>query len=479
MKLMIQRLAHEMQGAPGTVFVVGAGTGAELPLWRELTCPRLVLAEAHPKQAEELARRIHPARNEEVWAQAIVANPATHATLQILNNPLYSSLQSPNELTRHYPNLRVTDQVKVAARSLGESIESLTLDAASAHLLVIDAPGQAWNLLSTTPVRLLQLFACIVVRCGLTPLYAGDRGRSDITGLLENAGFDVELDDPDAIHPRATVLLKRNDIRVKVSRLEAQLRKREDEYATKVKLGAERDARLQQITQERDEQATLISRHKAELDEANKTLTEQQKAIADQQEMVQTLTAERDTQTKLAAEHMAELDKITKALAGQEESTRGLPEQIQKLTGERDTQAKLAEQRKAEQGKALDALTEHQKQTAATEQKLETQVEKIKSELETSQKSNVALRQELASAKQTVSLSVKLQTLREADLTDLQSRYRTLLEQYESQRDLLVKLNDKLSAASGYFHLLSSGETAHNSARSDPSNHISRQNDSP
>src|SRR3546814_13863244 len=103
-----------MQGTPGTILVVGAGTGAEIPLWRELASPHLVLVEAHPRQAEELARRISPAHHEEVWPLAIVATPAAHATLQILNNPLYSSLKPPPELTRYYPNLRVLGPAELA-----------------------------------------------------------------------------------------------------------------------------------------------------------------------------------------------------------------------------------------------------------------------------------------------------------------------------------------------------------------------------
>ncbi len=628
MKLMIQRLAHEMQGAPGTVFVVGAGSGAELPLWRELASPHLVLAEAHPRQVEELLRRTDPARNEEVWAQAIVATPATHATLQTLNNPLYSSLQPPNELTRHYPNLRVTGQVNVAARPLGESIESLMLDAASAHLLVIDAPGQAWDLLSATPVRLLQQFACIVVHCGIAPLYAGDRGRSDITDLLEKAGFDVGLDDPDAIYPQATVLLKRNDIRVKISRLEAQLRKREDQYAAQVKRGVERDARLEQLTREYDEQAALVSGHKAaldqanqnaaeqqklaadrqtqlqkltieydrqeklaaqykaeldevrkalaeqqesvadqqeriqtltaerdaqtrlaaqhmaaldqakrhaaeqqklaadrqtqlqkltieydrqeklaaqykaELDEAGKALAEQQKSVADQQERVQTLTAERDAQTRLAAQHMAELDKATKAfteqqklvanqaeklsgerdaqarlatqykaerdqankaLAEQQKSVVDQQERIQTLTAERDAQAELATEHKAERGKVTQSFTEYQMQTTGIQKQLEARVSELENKLQTSLESGSALHDELSAAKQTVTLSIKSQALREADLKDLQDRYRVLLGSYQNQHELLTRLSNKLNAASSYFHLLSSEDISRES----------------
>lgn len=348
MKLLIQRLADEMRANPGTILVVGAGTGAEVPFWRKLASPHLVLVEAHPQQAEELARRVIPAHNEEVWPLAIVGTPAAHATLQILNNPLYSSLKTPQGLTRYYPNLRVVGQAEVAARSLSESIESLALDASNTHLLVVDAPGQAWDLLSATPARLLQSFACIIVRCGTEPLYAGDKGRGDIAELLQRAGFDVELDDPDAIYPQTAVLLKRNDIRVRITQLETQLRQREDEYAAQVKLGVERDARLQELTREQHEQANLVAQHEASLDKASRQLAEQHKLVGDRQAQLQKLTQERDEQVKLAQQYKAELDKVNHGLAEQQKSANDHQAQFQKLTQERDEQAKLAAQYKAE-----------------------------------------------------------------------------------------------------------------------------------
>ena len=70
------------------------------------------------------------------------------------------------------------------------------------------------------------------------------------------------------------------------------------------------------------------------------------------------------------------------------------------------------------------------------------------------------LKQELIEARQTVSLSIKLQTLREADLKDLQGRYQTSLSIQERQHQMLVKLGERLSVASSYFHQLVDAQAA-------------------
>lgn len=311
MSVLIQRLA-QLQQSLGTILVVGAGVGTDLPAWRELHGERLILAEAHPRQAEELARRVESSRGEDVWPLAIVATPTKQATLQILNNPLHSSLKPPVGLAQHYPNLRVIAQTEITARSLDESVESLTLATNHLHLLVLDAPGQAGELLTNTPPQVLQAFTWIIVHCGVEPLYADDKGLSDVTSLLRDIGFDIEAEDPEAIYPQATILLKRNDMRVEINHLKTRLRKRDEECAAQTNLAAERDKQLQKLTQERDENAKLADQHKAELDQATQQTTEQQKIAADRQAQLQKVTHERDEQAQLATKHKAELDKANK-----------------------------------------------------------------------------------------------------------------------------------------------------------------------
>jgi len=64
------------------------------------------------------------------------------------------------------------------------------------------------------------------------------------------------------------------------------------------------------------------------------------------------------------------------------------------------------------------------------------------------------LLRELEQARQGVELSTKLQVLREADLRDLQERYRQALAVQEKQRALAAQLGERLRSAAGYFRQL-------------------------
>ena len=65
------------------------------------------------------------------------------------------------------------------------------------------------------------------------------------------------------------------------------------------------------------------------------------------------------------------------------------------------------------------------------------------------------LERQLEQASQTVRMAVKLQSQREADLEDLQARYRDGQQALERQRELLDKLGERLGVASQYFDQLS------------------------
>lgn len=80
------------------------------------------------------------------------------------------------------------------------------------------------------------------------------------------------------------------------------------------------------------------------------------------------------------------------------------------------------------------------------------QAVQLQAELEERARSETRLKEEITQARQTASLSTKLQALREADLKDLQDRYRASLSIQERQHEMLVKVAERLKAASRYFH---------------------------
>jgi FkbM family methyltransferase len=122
---------------------------------------------------------------------------------------------------------------------------------------------------------------------------------------------------------------------------------------------------------------------------------------------------------------------------------RQLQRQVDRLSQERDEQnekAKTLEQRQALLDQTNKTLNEHAKL-----------VEQSKKELGD-------LKMELVDAHRTASLTAKLLTLREADLRDLQDRYQESLSTQKKQHELLVRLGERLSAASTYFHQLANSQ---------------------
>lgn len=167
---------------------------------------------------------------------------------------------------------------------------------------------------------------------------------------------------------------------------------------------------------------------------------EQRSGEALQQELA-ARTAERDEQGRLATGRRAQMDAAFQ---------------------ERDTQTRLAEERRlrievlekerdglvaqvADQARRLEEAAAARTQWAGEREALNKRAGEQAAKLN----------QELAEARQTASLTVKLQMLREADLRDLQQRYQAAQAQQQSQHELLSKLAQRLSLANRYFQQLS------------------------
>lgn len=71
-ELLRHILEHCAEGLSSGL-IVGAGAGSQLDDWRPLRCRQLVLAEAHPRLAEELGRRLRRDQGEYLLALAVIA----------------------------------------------------------------------------------------------------------------------------------------------------------------------------------------------------------------------------------------------------------------------------------------------------------------------------------------------------------------------------------------------------------------------
>lgn len=505
MRSLIHQIA-EASGKIGTVLVVGAGQGADLASLRRLGARRLVLVEADPRLADMLVQRIDAGRGEEVLSLAVTAGADRQADLHLVSLSRHSSLLAPEGLFDYFPNLQVTEVRQVPARSLTDLVQGLDLDDAANHLLVLDVPGLAGSLLRDTLAEELQRFQAIVARDGAEPLYAGEVPLADALASPGRIGFDLVAEDAEAIFPHRAVRLSRNEavcraqVREHHARVQEQVSQLTAEREQLLVLAREREelsARVAELTRSLQESDAAARSQARLVEESAHRIHALSAQVTELQQALQARSAEAETYSRLSIERQQLVEKLTAELgedrdaasrrtigleaklAGQvaecEAATRRARENdglIQSLTREkvaaetRATELKALLDKKNEEFEAQVKLANarHAQIQSANQQRdacvreiavFEGRLKAAAAESEAQAKLASDRLAELAEFRQVVALSVRMQTLREADLKDLQSRYEAVHRQSEEQRELLSKLTDRLRIASGYFHQLS------------------------
>src|SRR3546814_19157897 len=75
MRTLIKQLVEDGSDKWGVALVVGAGTGAKLPLSRQLVAQHTLLQEAHPRQAAPPVGYTQPAKGERVPPHSVHGHP--------------------------------------------------------------------------------------------------------------------------------------------------------------------------------------------------------------------------------------------------------------------------------------------------------------------------------------------------------------------------------------------------------------------
>lgn len=225
----------------------------------------------------------------------------------------------------------------------------------------------------------------------------------------------------------------------------------------------ERQVQIQTLTQERDQQAR-------ELAEQQERVRDLQASAAELQAQIQTLTQERDQQAQDVAEQQSLLQVLHK-------SADEWQAQILQLTQARDELAKQLQQRDIRLSEITLSHDEHARVSrerlgyiGALTQERDQQIQLVAEHLDRirhlqddADKLNAALAQsteDVRQARQTANLATKLQSLRQADLDDLQIRYKDALAIQDRQHQLMLQLKEKLRLAARYFHDLTNNTAA-------------------
>ncbi|HGY2296621.1 TPA: hypothetical protein ACNV18_000599 [Pseudomonas putida] len=292
--------------------VVGAGSGNQLADLRNFDCEKLVLAEAHPRQAEELGRRLRQGHGEHLLALAVTANDQAVASLKKYNNIAFSSLSDSAGLLEYYPNLRQEETFEVPAKSLEKVLSECDLDRHNNNLLLLSAPGQAGHLIKGTPANELQIFTWLLIECNAEPLYEGEANSQEVINYLTGLGFEQVCSDNQALYPQIRMLFKRNPLAVERLSLLADMVALQSELQKSKEKIDEQQVETEKIKLTLAQRVEDVEQYVIKLDgleRNNSFLTSSVVALEDRNK---TIAAELDEQSLLAAKQQGELETLRK-----------------------------------------------------------------------------------------------------------------------------------------------------------------------
>ncbi len=450
---------------------IGAGYCTQSELYKELGVNSVIFVEPDAQLFHAASRKFLHSPHITVL-QKTVAGKSEERILFQLNNKRFSSLLEPSGILEHYPNLAITDQIAVDAITLETFCDDIQLPEKKSCLLVLELQGEEANILAKTPQHILQNFKWIVVRSSKEPLYGIPSAPAEaaIQDTLINAKFD-SLCFIDDIPIFCSYLFIRNDA----------------ELANKA-LENEKEAALTSIQSLTDDilhlsnQISDLTKEKELLDskisETSDSLNATQAELAGAHNQISELTKEKElldskvsetsdslnaTQTELASAHnqISELTKEKELLDSKTSETVGLLHATQTEFGNARDQLNELTSEKNRLQQQINDISETLNTTLGeldtTQIKVQnlipenTQQQQRIEELTASYSESI---NELKEANHALRINNKLVAKNDADLRDLQTRYRTAIDNQKQQHSLLLGLQEKLKQAAKFYRQL-------------------------
>lgn len=389
-------LAEYQAPSLGHIVHIGAGLCDDLADYLDAGAKTVTLVEPDPATATMLREKI--GTNPQVTLiEAAISSGAQGQLLNRFSFADLNSLRNPTGLTQLFPALEVQSQEPVRVQNPTETIQHLDLSETDDNMLVIEAPGEAMDILQALEnAQVLRLFKYLRINEGSKALYQGATPIDKIHMWLERRFFvnNIMWDKSDPDCP--TLSLAYDSAGAKQARFESELT--EARSALKMANMAAADTNQQ----------------------LNSFQIESDRNIAQLQQELTTLRTDSESKAKAnAAQSTAKIETLQRHLTN-------LQMEIQSLTNE---------------------IESHVAQVATLQQQITTAT----AERDKSQQEQVPLNAKIKAAEHNLAMSLRIQSLREADLKDLQNRYKDLLGEKDGQSELLERLTASLSNAALYL----------------------------
>jgi hypothetical protein len=484
---------------------VGVGNGRAADRYADWGVDFAILVEANEDLRDKLAATLRGRDNWTVHSK-LVSSSAVDMDFFVASNSNESGVLRPEAFAALWRNLNTRERRRLNATTL-EAILAVSNGGQKVNWAVVDCVPALPILLGAS--HCLDRWDVIVARVILDESKAPDEdaSKSRIDEFLSSRGYwcvacqqELQPAIGSALYIRNWKLLFQskleNEIRL-ASAHQQQLEQFINAQETQTRLASEREQKVAQLAARVDElqrQLERVTQESAERKNCEKVLENQLREV----------TQARDALIPVAEERLAQLGRQAKAHEEQTlafETIRGqlasqvndLQRRLENFTRESDERQRIvnllekrlhemaeahhtishvSEERRAQLGQQAKALEEQALAFEAVKERLAAQIPELQRQLdavtresdeqaslakerlaqiEKGDASETRLRHELREAKQSASLAIRLQTLREADLEDLQVRYQASVSIQDRQHQMLVKLGEQLSAASRYF----------------------------
>jgi len=256
-----------IDGLVGHILHIGAGEGRDLPTYLAAEPEVVTLIEPDPGQLPRLLEAAAGHEYVRVIEAAVSADPKAEVLHRFSFGDL-NSLRSPTGLFQLFPGLETLARERVARCDPVALVRGLNLEKDRAHVLVIEAPGEALAIVrALDEARLLACFSAVQVQEGQDSLYQRAGTFAEVRALLEAANFNQEpqIDETDPDRPVLSVLFdvegqRRRVLEVQMTALEEKCEEKSRELAA----GTEQIAALTSARETAAEQVkTMTAEHEA------------------------------------------------------------------------------------------------------------------------------------------------------------------------------------------------------------------------
>jgi FkbM family methyltransferase len=331
----------------GTVLHIGAGVGAELPLYRDLKCEHVLAIEPDStlfKKLNAKAKRFHNVSVKQAW----IADTAAERNATIFTNPRFNSLlPADNTLLTHFPNVKSNETLTVKTESFDELVTSnIKKTDEGLHLLILDVQGFETVLFKNSPASTLQLFNWIVVRGSDEVLFEGGSNTSEIKQSLTKQGFELRFSERNQL-PFVEQYYELNKSIIELNTAKSQLEKLNNQSILEKEMLNEVNQRLSQKEALNTQLEEKLTKSDEQFSASQSSLNAQ---IGDLTNRTQTVQVEAEITAVKNVEITQQIENIKKS--EQEKN-----EQIKLLEGTVDQSNQLLTQKEAINSQLQEKLT--------------------------------------------------------------------------------------------------------------------------